>query len=209
MLIPAALDWYDGRYAEMLGFFYSAILTTCISTLVLYQYRNINNQSQNYDIRSIFFQTTLLWIVVILFGSIPLKLSMDIGYIDAIFETTSSVTTTGYSTIRDIEALSRGMLLWRTILTFIGGIGIIVLSTIILPNLKVGGMQIFKTESSDTGEKMFPKMISTSKAMLIVYLSIISITTISLLVCKLDFLTPYAIPYPQHFFLDILIIMIL
>ena len=90
---------------------------------------------------------TLGWVVLSLFGTLPFILSGSIpNFTDAFFETMSGFTTTGASVLNDIEALPHGVLFWRSMTQWIGGMGIIVLSIAILPLIKVGGMQMFAAE---------------------------------------------------------------
>tara|TARA_Y100001949_G_C15969348_1_gene323102 strand:- start:587 stop:1720 length:1134 start_codon:yes stop_codon:yes gene_type:complete len=82
----------------------------------------------------------------------------------------SGVTTTGSSIIQNVEIMPEGILVWRALLQWIGGVGIIVMAISVLPALKVGGMQVFRTESSDTAEKILPKTTQIASAVIIIYL---------------------------------------
>jgi trk system potassium uptake protein len=102
-----------------------------------------------------FLLTTLTWIVICAFSALPFTLSQSpLSYTDAFFETMSGLTTTGSTVMTGLELQSHGILLWRAILQWIGGIGIIVLAVMMLPYLGVGGMQLFRTESSDKSDKI-------------------------------------------------------
>ncbi len=102
-----------------------------------------------------FLLTSLTWIVVCAFSALPLMLSeMQLSYTDAYFETMSGLTTTGSTVIVGLDTQSHGILLWRAMLQWVGGIGIIVLAVMMLPYLRVGGMQLFRTESSDKSDKI-------------------------------------------------------
>ncbi|WP_417706391.1 TrkH family potassium uptake protein [Rheinheimera aquimaris] len=123
--------------------------------------------------RYLFLLTTLCWLSVCLFAALPLYLSVpDISVTDAWFETVSAITTTGSTVLSGLDTMPKAVLLWRAILQWIGGIGIIVMAIAILPALKIGGMKLFKTESSDISEKILPRSSSLSSSILMVYLGI-------------------------------------
>ncbi|GHG71432.1 Trk system potassium uptake protein [Alishewanella longhuensis] len=121
--------------------------------------------------RYLFLLTTLCWLLLCFFAAIPLYLSLpEISLTDAWFETVSAVTTTGSTVLSNLEQLPKGVLFWRAMLQWIGGIGIIVMAIAILPVLKIGGMKLFKTENSDISEKILPRSSSLSSSILLVYL---------------------------------------
>lgn len=123
--------------------------------------------------RYLFLLTTLCWLSVCLFAAIPLYLSIpELSVTDAWFETVSAITTTGSTVLSGLDTMPRSVLLWRAILQWIGGIGIIVMAIAILPALKIGGMKLFRTESSDISEKILPRSSSLSSYILLVYLAI-------------------------------------
>jgi trk system potassium uptake protein TrkH len=114
---------------------------------------------------------TFGWIALSAFGALPYYISGEIpSYTDAFFETISGFTTTGASILTDIESLSYGMLFWRNLTNWLGGMGIIVLTIAILPFLGVGGMQLFKAESpGPTAERLRPRVTQTAKLLWLVY----------------------------------------
>lgn len=102
-----------------------------------------------------FLLTTLTWVVVCAFSAVPLMLSdARLSFTDAYFEAMSGLTTTGATVMVGLDRESHGLLLWRAMLHWVGGIGIIVLAVMMLPYLRVGGMQLFRTESSDKSDKI-------------------------------------------------------
>ncbi len=119
------------------------------------------------------------WFVVPIFGSLPFILSGEIPrFVDAYFETVSGFTTTGGSILSDVEALSHGLLYWRSLTHWLGGMGIIVLSLAILPMLGVGGMQLFKAEvAGPTKDKLTPRVTETARLLwgLYVVLTVVQI----------------------------------
>lgn len=120
-----------------------------------------------------FVLTTLSWVTISGFASLPLILGApQLSFTNAVFESVSAITTTGSTVLIGIDDLSDGLKLWRGIMQWLGGIGIIVMGIAILPFLKVGGMRLFHTESSDWSEKVLPRTGGIAKATMGVYGSI-------------------------------------
>ncbi len=112
------------------------------------------------SVRQAFILTTVSWIVLTLFAALPFAFAgMKLSFTDAFFESMSGLTTTGSTVIGGLDDASRGILLWRALLQWLGGIGIIVMSIAILPLLRIGGNQLFRMESSDRSEKVLPRMV--------------------------------------------------
>lgn len=125
---------------------------------------------------------SMAWIIISLFGAIPFMLSgVTDNYTDAFFETMSGFTTTGSTIFKDIEAIPKGILFWRSMTHWIGGMGIIVLSLAILPILGIGGMQLFIAEVPGvTPDKLHPRITQTAKQLWYIYVSLTFIQTILL-----------------------------
>ncbi len=135
----------------------------------------------NMSIRQTFAMTTLIWVVLTSFGSLPFILGeLRMSFTDAFFESMSGITTTGSTVITGLDGLSSGILLWRGILQWLGGLGFIVMSISILPLLKIGGMQMFKVEAFDAGEKAFPRTAQISAGVTAIYISLTAIWTLAL-----------------------------
>ena len=119
-----------------------------------------------------YFIVTMGWIVISFFGALPFYLSREIpDFTDAFFETMSGFTTTGASILEDIESMSKGLLYWRSMTQWIGGMGIIVLTIAIIPFLGIGGMQLFVAEvPGPTPDKLHPRVKETAKRLWGVYL---------------------------------------
>lgn len=123
--------------------------------------------------RQMFVLTTLSWITIAGFASLPLVLGApQMSLTNAVFESVSAITTTGSTVMVGIEDLSDGIKLWRGIMQWLGGIGIIVMGIAILPFLRVGGMRLFHTESSDWSDKVMPRTSGIAKAILLIYASL-------------------------------------
>jgi trk system potassium uptake protein TrkH len=117
--------------------------------------------------------TVLAWLWVCVLGAGPLLWGTDrLSVADAVFESTSGLTTTGSTVLVGLDALSPSLLLWRSMLQWIGGIGIIVMGVAILPFLRVGGMQIFRLESSDRSDKIVPRANEFAVLLIVVYLGL-------------------------------------
>ncbi|MDZ7607040.1 MAG: potassium transporter TrkG [Cyclobacteriaceae bacterium] len=125
---------------------------------------------------------TLGWVLLSLSGSLPYLVSGEIAsFSDAFFETMSGYTTTGASILTDIESMSRGLLVWRSLTHWIGGMGIIVLTVAILPLLGIGGMQLFIAEAPGlTPDKLKPRITDTAKRLWLIYFGLTALQTILL-----------------------------
>ena len=130
--------------------------------------------SRDLNIRDGFMVTALFWVVLGLFGAIPLWLAPDLALtpVGAIFESISGLTTTGATVITGLDKLPQSLLFYRQLLQWLGGIGIIVLAVAILPMLGIGGMQLYRAESAGPSKdrKLTPRITSTAKALFGIYL---------------------------------------
>ena len=122
------------------------------------------------NLRQTFLFSSLAWIMVATFGSLPFLLStQDFSFSEAFFESMSGITTTGATIISDLDNSPKSILLWRAIMQWLGGIGIVVMAITILPLLKVGGMQLFKMEGPDSTEKILPRTIEVATIIVSTY----------------------------------------
>ncbi|MCD4665725.1 MAG: TrkH family potassium uptake protein, partial [Bacteroidales bacterium] len=131
---------------------------------------------------------SLAWIVISLFGTLPYIICGTIpNFTDAFFETISGFTTTGASILTDIESVSKGILFWRSITHWLGGMGIIVLSIAILPLLGIGGMQLFVAEMPGiTPDKLHPRITQTAKRLWLIYIFLTIVETILLMLAGMS-----------------------
>jgi trk system potassium uptake protein TrkH len=130
--------------------------------------------------RFMFVLTVSSWFIIALLSSLPFYLSdNNISAADAFFEGTSGITTTGATVFHGLDNMDADLLLWRSVLQWIGGIGIIGMFVAVLPFLRVGGMRLFATESSEWTDKALPRMKTLSRGLLVVYLffSIVAVLT--------------------------------
>ncbi len=125
------------------------------------------------NLRQTFLFSTLAWLMVAIFGSLPFLLSpKEFSFSEAFFESMSGITTTGATIITDLDKSPKSILLWRAIMQWLGGIGIVVMAITILPLLKVGGMQLFKMEGPDSTEKILPRTIEVAAIIISTYLAL-------------------------------------
>ena len=125
------------------------------------------------NLRQTFLFSSLAWIMVALFGSLPFLLStQNFTLSEAFFESMSGITTTGATIISDLDNSPKSILLWRAIMQWLGGIGIVVMAITILPLLKVGGMQLFKMEGPDSTEKILPRTIEVATIIISTYIAL-------------------------------------
>ena len=132
------------------------------------------------SVRQTFLLTTLSWTVMAAFAALPFVFAnLGLNFTDAYFESISGLTTTGATVMSGLDTTPRGILLWRALLQWQGGIGIIVMAIAVLPMLRIGGMQLFRTESSDTSEKVLPRVGQTSAAIGVVYVGMTAAAALS------------------------------
>ena len=170
MMIPAFVDWLYGNN-DWPAFVGASLLTLFVGAILYLS--NRGSTTEHLELRQAFLLTNSAWISIALFGSLPFLLSeIDMSFTDAIFESTSGITTTGATVINNLEATSHGILIWRALLQWLGGVGIIVMALAVLPMLSIGGMQLFKTESYETPDKVVPKAASFAAGISIVYITL-------------------------------------
>jgi len=168
MLIPFFVQFlYEAKNNTFLS---SASVTVFIGVLLV-----LTNLEENkkLNLQQAFLLTTLSWLSIAIFGSIPFFLSnLNLSLVDSFFESMSGITTTGSTIITNLDNAPKDILIWRAILQWLGGIGIIVMAITILPLLNIGGMQLFKMEGSDTTEKILPKTREVTLIISILYLGL-------------------------------------
>ncbi len=166
MLIPAGIDIFFEKMK------WSPFLSSAIIVLFVGLSLFLANKTKihRFSLHQGFLLTALSWGGVALFSILPFVFSGEIhSFADAFFESFSGITATGASVIADIESLPRSILLWRSMLNGLGGIGIVIFAIAIMPFLGIGGMQTFQRENSDFGEQFMPKMGDIAKRIILVY----------------------------------------
>ncbi|MDC0058044.1 potassium transporter TrkH [Pelagibacteraceae bacterium] len=169
LLIPMLFDFINNNQ-DWKQFFFISCLTFFIG-LVLYV--GFKKEKMKINLRQAFLLTILSWFVIALFGSLPfIYSSSSLSFTNAFFESVSGITTTGSTVISKLDDLSEGILIWRSLLQWFGGIGIIVLAIAILPTLQIGGMQLLHMEHDDPYEKTLPKINKFIFEISILYVSL-------------------------------------
>ena len=165
MFIPIIVQFF---YSEIdSSFFGSSIITIIFGTLFFLS--NLDHDKK-LNLQQAFLLTALSWISIAVFGSLPFVFSsIELSITDSFFESMSGITTTGSTIISDLENAPKGLLLWRAILQWLGGIGIIVMAITLMPIMNVGGMQLFKISSNDSSEKILPKSKEIALRLIYIY----------------------------------------
>lgn len=154
MAIPALFDLAVGN-VDWEVFAFSGALTAFIGVLLVLTCRA---KTRNLSIRQAFVLTTFVWIALPSFAAIPLAFSeLGLSYTDAFFEAMSGLTTTGSTVLVGLKDAPPGILLWRSLLQWLGGVGIVMMAVSVLPLLQVGGMQLFRMEFAERMEKTLPR----------------------------------------------------
>jgi len=158
-------------YSEIDSSFIGASIISIIFG-VLFFLSNLNHDKK-LNLQQAFLLTALSWLSIAIFGSLPFIFSsLELSITDSIFESMSGITTTGSTIIPNLEVAPRSILLWRAMLQWLGGIGIIVMAITLMPIMNVGGMQLFKISSNDSSEKLLPKSKEIALRLIYVYLSL-------------------------------------
>lgn len=166
MLLPALADAMAGN-ANWTVFVASALVTSFAGAGL---WASSTGGVPTLNLRQAFLLTTLIWVVLTLFGALPFWLSdMHLSPTDALFESMSGITTTGATVIVGLDTAPPGILLWRALLQWIGGLGIVVMAIAVLPMLQVGGMQMFQAEAFETPDKILPRAAQIAGGMVLIY----------------------------------------
>jgi len=166
MLAPYSVQLFYEENSH--SFISSSFVTIFIG--ILFVLANLEKEFK-LNLRQTFLFSTLAWFMVAVFGSLPFLLSAsEFTLSEAFFESMSGITTTGATIISDLDNSPKSILLWRAIMQWLGGIGIVVMAITILPLLKVGGMQLFKMEGPDTTEKILPRTIEVAAIIISTYI---------------------------------------
>ena len=178
MLFPAAVDIYSSNND------WSPFITSSIISLFIGLSLFLGNHTkiEKITIRQGYLLTAISWVSLSLLAALPFMLSETTqSWTDAVFEATSGITTTGATILTDIDNTSKAILLWRSLLNGLGGIGIVIFAVALLPFLGIGGMQTFQRENSDLNEKLMPKISYIAKRIIFIYCVILALTFVGLL----------------------------
>tara|TARA_A100001234_G_scaffold221097_1_gene235844 strand:+ start:1185 stop:2624 length:1440 start_codon:yes stop_codon:yes gene_type:complete len=168
MMIPIIIQFI---YNEVDSSFLGASIVTIIFG-ILFLLSNLDHDKK-LNLQQAFLLTALSWLSIAVFGSLPFIFSdADFSITNAFFESMSGITTTGSTIIPNLENTPKGILLWRALLQWLGGIGIIVMAITLMPIMNVGGMQLFKISNNDSSEKILPKSKEIALRLIYIYSSL-------------------------------------
>lgn len=171
MLFPMMLDLVTGD-PNWMAFLQAAVICILLGSFVALGCGG-GGSMRGLNLQQTFLLTTMSWVAASVFGALPLVLGApDASLTDAIFEATSGLTTTGTTVFVGLDALPPGANLWRAMLHWLGGLGIVIVAMLFLPVMKVGGMQFFRSEGFDTLGKVLPRALDISAALIQVYIAL-------------------------------------
>ena len=168
MFVPIIIQFI---YSEVDSSFFGASIVTIIFG-TLFFLSNLDHDKK-LTLQQAFLLTALSWFSIAIFGSLPFIFSdLDFSFTNAFFESMSGITTTGSTIISNLNEMPKGILLWRAILQWLGGIGIIIMAITLMPIMNVGGMQLFQISNNDSSEKILPKSKEIALRLIYIYLSL-------------------------------------
>ena len=170
MILPLLIDiYFKDEHWKIFG--YSSFITITSGALLIFSCSN--SFPTNFSIQQTFLLTVSIWLILPIFGSIPFIIGWsNASFVDGFFESMSGLTTTGATVFSVLETFPEGLLFWRGLLQWFGGIGIIVVAVIFLPLLRVGGMQIFQLDSFNNFGQALPKAREIAQSVFFVYLGL-------------------------------------
>ena len=183
MFIPIIAQFF---YQEIDSSFFGASIVTIIFG-TLFFLSNLDHENK-LNLQQAFLLTALSWLSVAIFGSLPFFFSnLDFSFTNAFFESMSGITTTGSTIIANLENMPKSILLWRAILQWLGGIGIIIMAITLMPIMNVGGMQLFKISSNDSSEKVLPKSKEIAVRLIYIYSALTTMCALTYYVFGMNF----------------------
>ncbi len=176
MLIPMLTLMIFERSDGLSAFIWSSLITLIVGLALV-----IPGKPENTHLRprDMYLLTVSSWVMVSIFAALPFLLVSRASYTDAYFESMSGITATGATIFSGLDSMSPGILIWRSLLHWLGGIGFIGMAVAILPMLRIGGMRLFQTESSDRSAKVMPRSHMVAKYMVVAYVGISSLAALA------------------------------
>lgn len=168
MVVPMLTLVMFERTVEMSPFIWASLITLIAGLILILPGRPEHIHLRP---RDMYLLTVSSWIIVCIFAALPFLLTQRISYTDAFFESMSGITATGSTVLSGLDTMSPGILIWRSLLHWLGGIGFIGMAVAILPLLRIGGMRLFQTESSDRSEKVMPRSHMVAKSIVLTYVA--------------------------------------
>jgi len=168
MMIPALVDLIAGD-TDFIVYVAASVITSFVGLSLWLAGRS--SGVKRLDLRQTFILTASSWVLLSAFAAIPFMwVGTNLSFTDAYFEAMSGLTTTGATVISQLDTRPHGLLIWRAFLHWYGGIGIIAMAIALLPMMRIGGMQLFRAESSDKTEKLVPRAAQLAKSIVLTYL---------------------------------------
>jgi trk system potassium uptake protein TrkH len=176
MVVPMATLLIFERTSDMPSFLWASTITFVAGLALV-----IPGRPEHVHLRprDMYLLTVSSWVVVCIFAALPFLLTQHISYTDSFFESMSGITATGSTVLSGLDTMSPGILIWRSLLHWLGGIGFIGMAVAILPLLRIGGMRLFQTESSDRSEKVMPRSHMVAKFIVLTYVGITALGSIA------------------------------
>lgn len=176
MFLPALVD-LDANSRTWPAFATASAIATFFGTALAMAMRR---SSFDLTARQVFVLTSMIWFSAAAFGALPYYMwNPEVGYAGAFFESASGITTTGSTVLTGLDSMDSGILLWRALQQWYGGVGIVVLAAALMPFLRIGGMQLFQSESSDRSQKVFAQMRHIAMSIAVLYLSLTALCAIA------------------------------
>ncbi len=186
MLLPLAVAWWFDEHTALWAFIYSTLITAGCGSLMAF---GIKPRSKSMHKREGLMLTAIIWVFFSLFGMLPYLFSDTFNNVtDAFFETMAGFTTTGSSVIRYVEEIPHGVLFWRSMTQWIGGMGIILFTLAVIPMLnQKGGIALFNAEVTGiTHERLRPRVSQTAKDLWLIYIGLTGLLTVLLYMGPMD-----------------------
>ena len=175
MIIPIIIQYVYGEFDS--SFIIASIITLIFG--ILFVISNLDYEKK-INLHQAFLLTSLSWITIAIFGALPIFFSkLNLSFTDAFFESMSGITTTGSTIIINLENAPKSILLWRALLQWLGGIGIIVMAITLMPIMNVGGMLLFKVLNTDSTNEILPSSKEISIKLIIIYVILTLICSFS------------------------------
>ena len=183
MFVPIIIQFL---YSEVDSSFFGASIVTIIFG-TLFFLSNLDHDKK-LTLQQAFLLTALSWFSIAIFGSLPFVFSdLDFSFTNAFFESMSGITTTGSTIISNLNEMPKGILLWRAILQWLGGIGIIIMAITLMPIMNVGGMQLFQISNNDSSEKILPKSKEIALRLIYIYSTLTIICALTYKILGMNF----------------------
>jgi trk system potassium uptake protein TrkH len=176
MVVPIATLVIFDHLDDLRSFLWSSVLTFLAGMALI-----IPGRPEHVHLRprDMYMLTVSSWIVVCVFAALPFLLTQHMSFTDSFFESMSGITATGSTVISGLDSISPGILIWRSLLHWLGGIGFIGMAVAILPLLRIGGMRLFQTESSDRSEKVMPRSHMVAKFIVLTYVGLTALGSLA------------------------------